>query len=100
MTIIGHKDITMTDIYQCLRLTTVKELFPEELQYIKDHVWDYARTNSAVLLLLNDDKLSLNHLESIHRQIETDKAAAIKAEEETKLKQRDSNPFIGGRRQY
>jgi hypothetical protein len=43
---------------------------------------DYVRTNSNVLVLLNSDMLSLVHLESIHNQLEADKAAAIKAEAE------------------
>jgi hypothetical protein len=78
----------MTDFFQCLKLTTIKEMFPLELQYIKDHVWDYARTNSAVLLLLNDDKLSLHHLEAIHRQMEADKVAIAKRLEEEQRMQR------------
>jgi hypothetical protein len=76
----------MTDFFQTLKLSTIKELFPEEFAYIVNHAWDYAKTNSTVLLLLNDDKLSLNHLESIHNRIESDKAAIQKklAEEQRK----------------
>lgn len=86
----------MTDHFQCLKLSTIKELFPEELAYIQEHRWEYAATNSTVLLLLNDDKLSLFHLESIHRQIEVDKAAAARKEEEKNRKVRDSSSLTGG----
>jgi hypothetical protein len=65
-----------------MKLSTIEKLFPEEYAYIVNHAWDYVRTNSNVLVLLNSDMLSLVHLESIHNQLEADKAAAIKAEAE------------------
>jgi hypothetical protein len=78
----------MTDIFQTLKLSTIEKLFPEEFAYIQDHVWEYAATNSTVLLLLNSDQLSLAHLESIHHKLEADKADKAKAEQEANRKVR------------
>jgi hypothetical protein len=86
----------LTDVFQCLKLSTIKELFPEELRYIKDHIWQYAATNGSVLPLLNDDKLSLLHLEQIHRQIEADKVALAKKLEDEQRKKRDPSQLTGG----
>jgi hypothetical protein len=87
----------MSDPYQTMKLSTIQVLFPECLQYIQDHIWDYVATNTTVLILLNNDQLGLSHLESIHRQIEADKAEKIKEEAEAQKKTRvDPHSLTGG----
>lgn len=63
----------MTDVFQCLKLATIKEVFPDELAYIQQHHFDFAEKHSDFLLLLNDDKLSLRHLVQIRGWMEEER---------------------------
>jgi hypothetical protein len=55
----------MTDVFQCLKLPTIKEVFPDELAWISRHRHEIAEKQSDWLLLLNSDKFSLAHLAQV-----------------------------------
>jgi hypothetical protein len=75
----------MTNHMDTLKLSTIKEIFPDELMYLRQHRWDFVERNFTYLSLLNNDQLSTWHLEQIKNQINAERAAiAKKLEDEQK----------------
>lgn len=86
----------MTNHMDTLKLSTIKEIFPDELIYLQQHRWDFVERNFTYLSLLNNDLLSTWHLDQIRRMMVAEEQAKIEAEKEAQEKKRDPSQLSGG----
>lgn len=90
----------MTDVFQVLRWEIAKDIFSEEIEYLKQRRWDFAQHKPDFLVTLNADLISLRHLDEIRRMMDNEKAEIIKKLEEEQRKKRDPSQLTGSHRGY
>ena len=79
----------MTDVFQVLRWEIAKDLFSEEIEYLKRRRWDFAQHKPDIFVALNTNCFSLRHLDEIRRMMDNEakeKEEAEKRAEAEKLR--------------
>lgn len=91
----------MTDVFQVLRWELVKNIFADEVEYLRQRRWDFAQYKPDFLVALNADLFSLHHLDQIRHMMDADKAEIEKQEAEKLKKSRiDPSNLTGSHRGY
>jgi hypothetical protein len=71
----------MANHMDTLKLTTIQAIFPDELQWLRDHRWDFVKDNFTYLSLLHSDSLSKYHLNQIRVWINAEKSELARKEQ-------------------
>jgi hypothetical protein len=90
----------MSDPFQVLPWEVVRDIFTEEVEYLKVNRWKFAQQKADVFVALHSKCFSLHHLDQIRRMIETEKAEIQKKLEEEQRRSRNPAALTGSGRGF
>jgi hypothetical protein len=90
----------MSNPFQVLPWDVVRDIFSEEVEYLRAGRWEFAQHKPDLFMALGSNCFSLHHLDQIRRQMDVEAAETARKIAEAERANRNPAALVGSHRGY